>query len=212
MYVNENEVTSKFALFSCLHLWKCEARAFLYSRRVIEYPELEGTHKDHRVQLLALHRTTQKPDCMSESTVETLLELWHLGAMPTALGSPFHAHCPLVQTLSPTPICPSPTQLHAVPSGPVAVTGNRAQRCPSPPCEELQPPSGLPSAPLLCAEQPQGPKPPLIHLPLHTLPHLGALLWILSHSFLSFMSCGAKSAHSSVTVYFLFVDMPKILL
>ena len=28
--------------------------------------------------------------------------------MPTALGSPFHAHRPLVQTLSLTPSCPSP--------------------------------------------------------------------------------------------------------
>jgi len=37
--------------------------------------------------------------------------------------------------------CPPPqTHLHAVPSGPVAVTQSRAQRCPSTPCEKLQPP------------------------------------------------------------------------
>lgn len=34
---------------------------------VTEYPKLEGTHKNHHVQLLALQRTTQESDCMSES-------------------------------------------------------------------------------------------------------------------------------------------------
>ena len=48
-------------------------------------------------------------------------------------GNLFHAHCPLVQTLSLTPAAPPLTQLHAVPSGPVAVTQSRAQRCPSAP-------------------------------------------------------------------------------
>ena len=58
---------------------------------------------------------------------------WH-GAVPTALGSPFHAHRPLVQPLSLTPSCPSPdssmpfpralslshrAELSAVPSLPV---------------------------------------------------------------------------------------------
>lgn len=32
---------------------------------------------DHRVQLLASHKTTQKSDCMSKSVVQTLLELCH---------------------------------------------------------------------------------------------------------------------------------------
>ena len=30
------------------------------SHRITEYPEMKGTHKDHQVQLLAPHRTTQK--------------------------------------------------------------------------------------------------------------------------------------------------------
>ena len=77
---------------------------------------------------------------MSDSIGQTLLELGQLGAVPTALGSPFYAHHPLVQTLSLTPPTPPLTQLHAVPSGPVAVTQSRAQRCPSALCEELQPP------------------------------------------------------------------------
>ena len=42
------------------------------------------------------------------------------------------------------------TRLCAVPSGPI--TKSRAQCCPSAPCEELQLPWGLPSAPLLWAE------------------------------------------------------------
>lgn len=29
-----------------------------------EYPGLEGTRKDHRIQLLISHRTTQKSDCL----------------------------------------------------------------------------------------------------------------------------------------------------
>lgn len=38
------------------------------SHRIMEYPELDGTHKD-QVQLLALHRTTQRSNHMSESIV-----------------------------------------------------------------------------------------------------------------------------------------------
>ena len=37
---------------------------------------------------------------MSDSTVQTLLELQQLRAVPTALGSLLHAHHPLVQNLS----------------------------------------------------------------------------------------------------------------
>jgi len=37
------------------------------NQRLIEYPELEETHKDHWVQLLAQHWTTQNPNLMSES-------------------------------------------------------------------------------------------------------------------------------------------------
>ena len=44
--------------------------------RIVEYFELEGTHKDHQVQLLALHRTTQKSNPMSESTVQILWQVW----------------------------------------------------------------------------------------------------------------------------------------
>jgi len=86
-----------------LGLWEISC-----NNRSIEYPNLEGTHKDHSVQTLLPHKTTQKPNPMSEGIVQMLLELWQLRAVPTALGSPFHAHRPLVQTLSLTPSCPSP--------------------------------------------------------------------------------------------------------
>ena len=77
--------------------------------RIIEYPELEGTHKDQRVQHLAPHRTTPSPNPMSESSVQMFHELQQLEAVPTDCpGSPFHAHCRLVQTLSLTPSCSSP--------------------------------------------------------------------------------------------------------
>lgn len=34
---------------------------FAFNHRVTEYAELEGTHKDHQIQLLALHRTNPLP-------------------------------------------------------------------------------------------------------------------------------------------------------
>lgn len=60
---------------------------------------MEGTHKDHRVQLVAPQRTTQKSHCMSESTVQMFFELQQLRAVPTVVGSLFHSHHPLVQNL-----------------------------------------------------------------------------------------------------------------
>jgi len=74
---------------------------------VRKYPQ------DHWVQLLAPHSTNQNSTPISESAVQKLLELqqpgaMHLGPEQWALGSPFHAHHPLVQTLSLTPSCPSP--------------------------------------------------------------------------------------------------------
>ena len=45
------------------------------------------------------NRTTQNSNHMSESLVQTLLELWQLGAVTTALGSLFHAHHHQVKNL-----------------------------------------------------------------------------------------------------------------
>ena len=62
------------------------------NRRIMLYPKLEGTDKDHWVQLLGAHSTTQNSNPLSESTVQLLLEFQQLGAVTTALGSLFHAH------------------------------------------------------------------------------------------------------------------------
>ena len=90
--------------------------------------------------------TQHRPNPMSQSGVPALPELRHYG----------RAHRPVMQNLSLTPSCPSPTQPHAVPSGPVAVTQSRAQHCLSAPHEELQLPKGLRSAPVLWAEATPG--------------------------------------------------------
>jgi len=54
----------------------------------LNIPSWKRTLKDHRVQLLAPHRTTQKWDHISKSNVQMLLELWQLGAMPPGEAAP----------------------------------------------------------------------------------------------------------------------------
>lgn len=53
---------------------------------------------------------------MAERVAQMLLELWKLGAVPTAPRSLFHAHC-LLKNLFLTLSLTLPTQLHDVPSG-----------------------------------------------------------------------------------------------
>ena len=89
----------------------------------MEYPKLEGTHKNHRVQLLALHRTNQNPNPMSESVVPVVLELRQLGAVPAAMGSLLCAHHLLVKNLFLTPslaflCCSNPKSQEMHGSGP----------------------------------------------------------------------------------------------
>jgi len=43
--------------------------------RVIEYPELKGTHKDHQLKLLFPYRTIPNPSSTSGSIVQKLPEL-----------------------------------------------------------------------------------------------------------------------------------------
>ena len=82
--------------------------------RIIEYPKLEETHKDHGVQLLAPHRTTPKSD-ICQSVVQMLLELCQLGAMTTALGCLFQGLTTFWwRTFSSYPTWPSPEDLLAV--------------------------------------------------------------------------------------------------
>lgn len=71
---------------------------------------------DHRVQILFPYWTSQNPNPLSVSIAQTLLELCQLRAVPSALGSLFCAHCPLVHSLN---IHPDPLlmQFHAVALG-----------------------------------------------------------------------------------------------
>ena len=58
---------------------------------------------------------------------------------------------------------------------------------------ELQPPSGLPSAPLLCAERTQGPQCSSYNFPSGPFPSSAALLWMLSDGFMSVLYCSPRS-------------------
>ena len=120
-----------------------------------------------------------------------LPELQQLGAVPAALGSPFRAH--LWGRTFPSP--PSDlhlTQLHAVPSGPVAVTESRAQCCPPLPvrsCSHHEPPLSLLCSDFSC---------PSYILPYRTVPIFVALLWTLSNSCTCpFCTVMPISAHST---------------
>ena len=101
--------------------------------------------------------------------------------MPTALK---------VKNLFLIPTWPSPAQLHAVPSGPVAVTESRAQRYPSAPfmrsCGHRNA-----SPQLLCSGLNRARD--LSHFsytfPSRQFTIFVALLWVLSNSFMSLMCC-----------------------
>ena len=93
------------------------------------------------------------------------------------------------------PWAPSPplTQLHAIPSGPVAVTQSRAQRCPPLPVRSCGRHEASPQ--LLCSglSKPRG----LSHALYRPFPIFVALLWMLSNSFMSFLHCGTQTAPSA---------------
>jgi len=114
--------------------------------RIIEYPELDiscETHKEHRVQLLVSHRATQIQTLCLRALSKHFWNSSSLRPWPLPWGA-----CASVQTPSGAEIFTSlqPGHSIAIPSGPIAVTQNRAQRRSSAPCEELQPPRALPSA------------------------------------------------------------------
>ena len=73
------------------------------SHRVAEYSELKECTRVIESNPWLHAAPPQNPNPMSESTVQILLELQQLRAVPTALGSLFHAHHALVQNLSLAP-------------------------------------------------------------------------------------------------------------
>ena len=99
---------------------------YSYSR-VIEYPKLEGPHKDHKVQPLATQQGYPKSDHTSENFVQTLLELYqaqcHDHFPREALPQPNHL---LGEESFPnTQPDPPLLQLHAIRSG--SVTGRQRE-------------------------------------------------------------------------------------
>ena len=75
-----------------------------------------GTDKAHQIQPLPPHSTTQNLHSVCECSVRMSLQLRQLGAVPTALGSAFHAQNPLLKILFITPTSSSLLQLLVVPS------------------------------------------------------------------------------------------------
>lgn len=85
-----------------------------YNQRIVEYAGLEGTHQDHRVQLLSLHSTIPESHPVPESIVQMLPDLCQAGAVSPALGSCSSAQTPLDKKLFPdTQLKPPLAQLHA---------------------------------------------------------------------------------------------------
>lgn len=83
---------------------------------IIEHLELEGTHKITESNSWFQDHQKSKP-----YVVETLLEIWQLSAMTTALGSLFQPSSD-VEPFANTCHNPTPeTQLHDIPSGPVPI-------------------------------------------------------------------------------------------
>ena len=139
-----------------------------------------------------LHKTTNKSDHTTKSTVQTLPELQQLGAMTTALGSlstlsvenlflksnpthSYHGSMPFPQALSLSP-------------------KSRAQCCPSAPCDELQQPWGISSASSALGWVHPGIRLLLICLPLQTIHHLcSPPLGVFYSSFMSFLYGGAQN-------------------
>lgn len=58
----------------------------------MEYPKLEGTNRDHQVQLLAPRRNTPKSDLVSGSIVQMRLELDQAQCCDHCPGEPVPVH------------------------------------------------------------------------------------------------------------------------
>ena len=106
----------------CIKLYTEECETY----RIIEYSKLEGTHKDHQVQLLALHSTSQSQTiCLQVSSTCFLNSaLWcheHLLGEPAPV--PNHSGEEPFHDIQPEPPV---SQLHAVPSGSISVTRKRS--------------------------------------------------------------------------------------
>jgi len=114
-----------------------------------------GTCKDQHLQLLAPYRTTQTQMLDLRALTK------HSWSSSRARCAGQAVPCPLGQILS-LPPRPPLAQLHAVPSGPIAVTQSRAQHCPPLPVRSCSRHDASPQ--LLCS----GPSTPRVSAALHT--------------------------------------------
>ena len=65
---------------------------YLPHHRIIEYPKLEGTHRDNQIQLLAPHRTTQKNQTMCVRALSRCFSNSSSSEEMTASGHPVMSH------------------------------------------------------------------------------------------------------------------------
>lgn len=141
--------------------------------RITEYPELEGTHEDHPVQPLALHRHPNNPNptlYIPGSAVPSLSELCQAGAVTIPWGAFSSAPPPPGEESFPD-IHPNPSRHSFRPFPPVAESTS------APPLPLLTKLLTVPSFPLSRPKEPsalsrsrRGPSP--------SPPPLWALLWL----------------------------------
>jgi len=120
--------------------------------------------------------------------------------MPTALGSPFHAHNLLVHNLSLTPSCPCPDTAPCHSLGPCCCHREQSSALP------LYSPRGVcshheasPQPPLFWTEQIQEPQPLLlIPLACHTLPNLCSILLVAFSQLYTLLYIGLPKAVPSI--------------
>lgn len=149
--------------------------------RIIVHPKWKGTHEAHQ----------DPPWLRTAPPKPTLLELWQLGAVPTALGSLLRAHCPLMKE---NPHLTLPDSSEPFPRALTLSPESRSQPCLSAPCEELQ---GLESSlSLLCSvlNKPQELSCSSHILSFRSFPIFTALLWMSSGIFMSHI-VAHKHAH-----------------
>lgn len=58
------------------------------NHKILEHLKLEGTHKNHRIQLLAPQSTVQISGYISESPVQMFTELWNAECLEHCPGEP----------------------------------------------------------------------------------------------------------------------------
>jgi len=153
--------------FTCWH--NTFKSASEQSSLVVFRSKLEGTHKDHRVHRPAPHSTSQTQTLCLRAVSKHFLSSSSSGLCPLPWAARSMSTTLWCRPFPSPPAAPPLTQLHAVPSGPVAVT---EQSSALPLRSSWQLPRSVPSAPLLWAEQTKQLQLLLTHLPLQTFPNL----------------------------------------